>query len=91
MIEIIPFMLFLIEWHPDRPGEFDLQRQPMVFRALDECEIRGNELALERNITSVDGKQYQFACAEIPKSEEIRDAFTLEIGRALERDFGTKK
>ncbi|MXO90443.1 hypothetical protein [Pontixanthobacter aquaemixtae] len=91
MIEIIPFMLFLIEWHPDRAGEFDLQRQPVVFRTLEECEAEGTKLADERNMSASDGLRYQFACTEIPRSEKISDAFDREIERKLERDLGSRK
>jgi hypothetical protein len=91
MIEIIPLMLFLIKWHPDQPGEFDLQRQPVVFQTVGECELKGIELAAEQNVISDDGSRYQFACAEIPKSEEIREAFDRKIERALERDLETNR
>ncbi|MHA7818515.1 MAG: hypothetical protein ACX930_02585 [Erythrobacter sp.] len=77
MIEIIPVMLFILGWHPDRPGEIDLQRPQIVFVSMDECEAHGAAMAKRMTEAASDqsGARFEHRCMEIPSSEEFDAAF----------------
>ncbi|WP_209347796.1 hypothetical protein [Pontixanthobacter sp. CEM42] len=77
MIEIIPVMLFILGWHPDKPGEIDLQRPEVVFMSMTECETAGKTMADRMTEAAADksGARYQFRCVTIPDQSEFEKAF----------------
>lgn len=38
MIEFVPIMLFILGWHPDRPGDISFERSTVLFTSVAECE-----------------------------------------------------
>lgn len=76
MIEIIPVMLFILGWHPDRPGEIDLQRPEVVFTSVEDCEQVGTKMAATMNAAAQgqSGARYEFRCMTIPSLEDFEAA-----------------
>lgn len=85
MIEIIPVMLFILGWHPDKPGEIDLQRPEIVFTSVEDCELAGTKMAAKMNAAAQgqSGARYEFRCMTIPGHEEFE--------AALKNKFENKK
>lgn len=77
MIEVIPVMLFILGWHPDRPGEIDFRRVETVFLSMEQCEQAGSSLAedLTTAVAEEGGMRFQHRCVEIPAREEFDEAF----------------
>lgn len=84
MIELIPVMLFILGWHPDRPGEIELQRPELLFASVEECEATGADLAarmmsdLSGDASGKSGMRYEARCMPLPSEDEfdavLRDA-----------------
>lgn len=79
MIEVIPIMLFILGWHPDRPGEIDFQRPEIVFTSMEECEVEGAKMAARMTEAASDksGARYQHRCAAVPPNDEFEKAYDL--------------
>ncbi len=77
MIELVPVMLFILGWHPDRPGEIDLQRPETLFVSTAECEDAGAKLAgrMSEVARAKDGAIYEHRCVEIPPVSEFETLF----------------
>ncbi|MEM6585466.1 MAG: hypothetical protein AAF692_06900 [Pseudomonadota bacterium] len=77
MIEFIPVMLFLLGWHPDRPGDVQLERPELLFVSLAACEEAGAKMAAERTEAArgQTDTRYEFRCLPIPGREEFDEAF----------------
>ncbi|MBH5322416.1 hypothetical protein [Aurantiacibacter sediminis] len=77
MIEVIPMMLFILGWHPDQPGQIDLQRPEIIFLSLEECEAEGARMAA-RMTEAARGQsdvRYEHRCMALPQEEEFETAF----------------
>lgn len=74
---IAPFMLFILGWHPERPGELDLQRPEIVFLSVEECEAAGEEMAarMTEAASGQSGARYEHRCMTFPAIEEVEKAF----------------
>ncbi|GMN01298.1 hypothetical protein [Erythrobacter sp. MTPC3] len=77
MVEFIPVMLFILGWHPDRPGELDLQRPEILFASVEECMAEGSKMAAAMTAAASDksGAQYQARCMPVPSSQEFENAW----------------
>ena len=77
MIEWVPVMLFILGWHPDRPGDIDLQRPAVLFVTLEACEEAGARMAKQMTKAAHDksGAQYEHRCLSIPGRDEFDEAF----------------
>jgi hypothetical protein len=77
MIEVVPFMLFILGWHPDRPGEIDLERPEIVYLSKEECEAQGARIAaaMTKSASDKSGANYTHRCVEMPSREEFDKAF----------------
>ncbi|MDN3645232.1 hypothetical protein QWY75_03305 [Pontixanthobacter aestiaquae] len=77
MIEIVPVMLFILGWHPDKPGKIDLQRPEIVFTDMAECETAGKTIADRMTKAAADnsGTRYQFRCVTFPDRLEFDKAY----------------
>lgn len=84
MIEVIPIMLFILGWHPDRPGEIDLQRPEIIFTSVEECETAGQKMAAQMTAAAADksGARYEARCMAIPASSEFEEAYKPMSERA---------
>lgn len=77
MIEIVPVMLFILGWHPDRPGDIDLQRVEVIFKSSQECETTGAKIAARMTLAASgqSGATYEHRCMTIPAASEFDAAF----------------
>lgn len=84
MIELIPFLLFLMEWHADRPDDMLLTRHPDVYVDEAACLEAGAQLvaeaALVQEVGQEDLARASFSCQPMPPREEFN--------AMLEREFG---
>lgn len=82
MIEFIPVMLFILGWHPDKPGELDLQRVEMLFPNTEACADAGTKMAerMTQAAAEQSGARYEFRCMDIPARGEFDAAFR-ELGK----------
>ena len=78
MIEIVPVMLFILGWHPDKPGEIDFQRVEVIFTSTEECDAAGAKIASRMTVAAADksGATYQHRCTDIPAEAEFEAAFS---------------
>ena len=87
MEEFIPYLLVVIGWHPDHPGEFTFDRAPLAFATLEACEADGSEYVAQRDIyrtefggmrfaykriRSVSGDEYKQALEDLDESKADR-------------------
>jgi hypothetical protein len=77
VIDIIPWMLVLVWWHPDEPGRFAIRREPHLFADEATCRLYGNEwvagvrmYAMEYGYVKVD-----YACMPVPSAEEFDNLY----------------
>ena len=77
MIEVIPVMLFILGWHPDRPGEIDFQRPEALFLSVAQCEEAGTQIAARMTTAATDnsGAQYAHRCLPVPSYSEYDAVF----------------
>lgn len=77
---ITPFMLFILGWHPDRPGEIDLQRPEVLFTSQEECEKAGRTMAerMTAAASTQSGARYEFRCLQTPDPKEFHEAFEAD-------------
>lgn len=77
MIELVPWMLFLVSWHPDEPAAFDLRRHDQLFASQAACEAEGaNRTAgTSRHDTAHDGATIGFRCIPVPAATEYEALF----------------
>ncbi len=80
MIELVPWMLILVWWHPDAPGKFEIEREQRLFATEDACRSAGaNRVAgagmyhLEHSDAKV-----SYTCMTVPDSAEY-DALFAEF------------
>jgi len=83
LIEFIPVMLFILGWNPEGPEDFDLQRQPVLFASIAECEEEGAKIA-ERLATEGSGMRFEARCVEFPDRSEMDELLKREF-RQTER------
>ena len=77
MIELFPIMVLILGWHPDRPGEIDLQRPEILFETAAECESAAGKMVHQMNerAASQSGARYEFRCLPAPRAGEFEDLF----------------
>lgn len=77
MIEVIPVMLFILGWHPDRSGEIDFERPETLFLSVAQCEETGGQIAARMTAAAADnsGAQYMHRCLPVPSYSEYDAVF----------------
>jgi len=81
MIEIIPIMLFLIEWNPDKPGGLEVQRQTGLYASVEACEDAGKQITAQKNAARSehgdgggrDRPSYKYSCQKMPEYSEFQN------------------
>lgn len=86
MIEFAPFMLILLWWHPDEPGQFRIERFDRLYAAEADCRSAGK--AEEARVDSQErkhlgGKLTSF-CLPMPSNSEVQEAFNIMTRRNAE-------
>lgn len=81
MIKFIPVMLFILGWHPDRPGEIDFQRPEVLFVSVEECLTEGTKMAASMTAAASDksGARYEARCMPVPSADEYENAWQQAI------------
>jgi hypothetical protein len=76
MQEVSSYLLILIIWHPDHPGEFDLKPFPQIFTSLEECHVYGRDSVAKYEIykESFHGEQRSYRCIVAPSKDETQEA-----------------
>ncbi len=92
MNEFIPYILILIGWHPDHPGEFEFKRGPVVHSSLEECELHGNEAVEQRKIYKFEfgGMNYVYRCIASASRSETDQAWD-DLKEKLEAERAEQK
>lgn len=87
MIELVPWMLILVWWHPDEPGRFELRREPYLFASEDACRIAGANRVAGSEMYQLEyaGLKATYHCTTVPGSAEY-DALFAEIDKARRQD-----
>ncbi len=87
MIEIVPWMLILVWWHPDEPGEFRVRREPHLFADEEQCQLHGaNRVAgVEMYHLEHVGAKVTYHCTKVPGSAEF-DTLIADIDEAKGQD-----
>lgn len=77
MIEVLPYILVILGWHPDKPGEISFERPEIVFTSVERCEESGAQMATRMTESARDksGAIYQHRCMAFPSREELDAAF----------------
>lgn len=89
MVEIIPFLLFLLEWSPDRPADIVLTRHEVVYIDEAACNAAGHQMMAEATNQEIDdaaaeGRQRSFSCQPLPPREEFNAMMEREFGEGSE-------
>lgn len=87
MIELVPWMLILVWWHPDEPGTFDIRREPHLFASEEECRIHGSNRVAGTEMYEREhgGAKVTYHCTTVPGSAEY-DALFAAIDEAQRQD-----
>lgn len=74
---IIPFMLIIVQWHPDHAGELVVERQPVLYMHEAECEQAGLDYVEQNGVkgTNQGGARFVYKCMPVPQVEEYEAAF----------------
>lgn len=90
MIEIIPFLLFLMEWRESAPEDINLTRYEVVYSDEASCQEAGRELMAQtqgsqeaQSEQSLDIRRV-FSCQPVPPFEEFETMFERKTGGAGE-------
>lgn len=76
MIEIIPFMLFLLAIPDEGPGEVELSRYPALFETEAECREYGERVVHARvTMEHENATFFQVFCEPVPQGEEYENLF----------------
>ncbi|MDJ0977895.1 MAG: hypothetical protein QNI87_05105 [Erythrobacter sp.] len=77
MIEFAPFLLIILGWRAERPGDIDLQRPEILFETREACEEAGAKMAARMTQAALDksGAEYQHRCLAAPRMKEYDEAF----------------
>jgi hypothetical protein len=73
MQEVIPYLLILIAWYPDHPGQFDIERSPQVFLSLEECKMYGEDIVARHEIYKefFNGEERTYICVKAPTKKQL--------------------
>lgn len=82
LIEFIPVMLFILGWNPENPDAITMQREPVLFASIADCEAASAKV-LERMRAEDAALQYTARCVEIPERSEFDEL--------LNREFDTRQ
>lgn len=76
MEEFIPYLLVVIGWHLDHPGEFTFHRAPLAFATLAACEADGSEYVAKRDTyrTEFGGMLFAYKCISSVSANEYQQA-----------------
>jgi putative component of membrane protein insertase Oxa1/YidC/SpoIIIJ protein YidD len=76
MEEVAAYLLILITWHPDHPGQFDVRRYPQIFTSMEECQAYGTEAVAKYEVYKefFYGEQRVYRCIDGPSNEEFDQA-----------------
>jgi hypothetical protein len=87
MIELVPWMLILVWWHPDDPGTFDVRREPHLFASEAECRMHGANRVAGTEMYHLEhgDAKVTFHCTPVPGSAEY-DALFAAIDEAKGQD-----
>ena len=77
MVEFIPIMLFILGWHPDKPGEVSFERPEVLFVSPAACEEAGAAMAkrMTEAASEKSGATYEHRCMPIPSNDEFEAVF----------------
>ncbi len=73
----VPVMLFFVGWHPNQPGETDIQRLEFLFASAAECEEAGAKMAKEMTqaANGKSGVRYEHRCMSAPALTEYESVW----------------
>ena len=80
MIELVPFMLFLLGVSPDHPGEAVMKRVPVLYASEAKCAEAGKEMVERREVYRefYANAEFTFQCQPVPSVEEYDALFKRE-------------
>jgi hypothetical protein len=87
--EFIPYILVLVAWYPNQPGQMEIDRAELAYPSVEACETDGREIAAHRElyVDERGGTKVTFQCirsasgneADIAWQERLKE---LEAERA---------
>ena len=65
MVEIVPYILVIIGFHPDLPSPRLVEIR--TFESQEECELQGSEYVAQREIYKVEfgGERFRYFCRRV--------------------------
>ena len=80
MIELIPFMLFLLGVSPEHPGEAMMKRVPVLYASEEECIEAGKESVESHTVYRefYANAEFTFQCMPVPSAEEYDELLKSE-------------
>ena len=87
MIELVPWMLILVWWHPDEPDRFEIRREPHLFASEADCQLQGANRVAGTAMYHLEhgGMKVTYHCTTVPGSAEY-DALFAEFDEAKRQD-----
>jgi hypothetical protein len=85
--EFIPYLLVVIGWHPDHPGEYTFHRAPTAYATLSACGADGSEYVAQRDIyrTEFGGMRFAYKCIRSASGDESDAAWQALQEKNAER------
>ena len=97
MEEFVPYILVLVAWYPNQPGQLEIERAELAYPSVEACEADGREIAAHRElyVDERGGTKVTFQCIRSASGNETDIAWQerlkeLEAERA-QRDKKEQK
>ena len=72
MEEFVPYILVLVAWYPNQPGQFEIERAELAYPSVEACEADGREIAAHRElyVDERGGTKVTFQCIRSASGNE---------------------
>ena len=72
MEEFVPYILVLVAWYPNQPGQMEIERAELVYPSVEACEADGREIAAHRElyVDERGGTKVTFQCIRSASANE---------------------
>ena len=97
MEEFVPYILVLVAWYPNQPGQMEIERAELAYPSVEACEADGRQIAAHRElyVDERGGTKVTFQCIRSASGNETDIAWQerlkeLEAERA-QRDKKEQK
>ena len=72
MEEFVPYILVLVAWYPNQPGQMEIERAELAYPSVEACEADGRQIAAHRElyVDERGGTKVTFQCIRSASGNE---------------------